>query len=62
VQSVEPESGPPASGVTRTRCEKCQKFARLLPGDTKCSGCSGLLALEFGDITTPMRAVERGGY
>ena len=26
-----------ARGVTRTRCEKCQRFARLLPGDANCS-------------------------
>jgi hypothetical protein len=60
VDSVEPTPGVIASGVTRTRCEKCKKFARLLPGDTCCSACSGALALKFGDITSP--AIERGGW
>jgi hypothetical protein len=57
VQSVEPTPMVPASGVTRTRCAKCKRFARLLPGETTCSACSGALALEFGDITstTPLR-------
>jgi hypothetical protein len=57
MQSVEPSSGAPASGVTQTRCEKCKKFARLLPGDSECSGCSGALALDFSDVTssTPLR-------
>jgi hypothetical protein len=42
------------------RCEKCKKFARLLPGDTQCSACTGALALMFGDITGPV--IERGGW
>ena len=61
MQSVEPVSGTPARGVTRTRCEKCKRFARLLPGDTECSACSGALALEFGDITTA-HTCQRGGW
>jgi hypothetical protein len=60
VKSLEPIPRVPASGVTRTRCEKCKKFARLLPGDTECSACSGALALMFGDITGPV--IERGGW
>lgn len=61
MESVEPTPMVPASGVTRTRCAKCKKFARLLPGDTECSVCSGALALEFGDITTANTA-QRGGW
>ncbi|SMC85396.1 hypothetical protein [Kibdelosporangium aridum] len=60
MDSVEPTPVVSASGVTRTRCEKCKKFARLLPGDTECSTCLGALALTFGDITTLV--IERGGW
>ena len=60
MQSVEPTPGVIASGVTQTRCAKCKKFARLLPGDTECSTCLGALALTFGDITGS--AVVRGGW
>jgi hypothetical protein len=34
-----------SSGVTQTRCQKCKKFARLLPGDTECAACAGHLDL-----------------
>ena len=60
MESVEPTPVVPASGVTRSRCEKCKKFARLLPGDTQCSACTGVLALEFGDITGDTSL--RGGW
>jgi hypothetical protein len=60
MESVEPTPVVPASGVTRTRCAKCKKFARLLPGDTQCSACTGVLALEFGDITGS--TTLRGGW
>jgi hypothetical protein len=29
------------------RCEKCKKFARLLPGETKCPSCMGMLPLDL---------------
>lgn len=61
MHSVEPASGTPARGITRTRCETCKRFARLLPGDTECSACSGTLGLEFGDITGA-NTVLRGGW
>lgn len=34
-----------SSGVTRMRCAECKKFARLLPGETKCAPCLGMLPL-----------------
>jgi hypothetical protein len=45
-----------SSGVTRTCCEKCKKFARLLPGDTECTSCAGRLPLP---ITLAVRAGGR---
>lgn len=36
---------PVSSGVPRTRCAKCKKFARLAPGDTQCAACAGRLDL-----------------
>jgi hypothetical protein len=35
-------------GVTRTRCQKCRRFARLLTGQTCCDRCVGALPLDFG--------------
>ena len=35
-------------GVTRTRCLKCRRFARLLPQQTWCDRCEGALPLDFG--------------
>ncbi len=29
------------------RCARCRRFARLLPGETRCARCAGMLALEF---------------
>jgi hypothetical protein len=49
-------------GVTRPRCATCQRFTRLLFGETECVRCSGVLALEFSEITTPADAVVRGGW
>jgi hypothetical protein len=49
-------------GVVQPRCATCQRFARLLPGETECARCSGVLALEFSEITTPADAVVRGGW
>lgn len=46
-----------STGVTRTRCTECKRFARLLPGEEKCSLCMGMLPLP---IVVPA-AGERGG-
>ena len=35
-------------GVTRTRCQKCRRFARLLPHQVRCDRCAGALPLDFG--------------
>ena len=42
------------AGVTRKRCADCKKFAKLVPGETKCAPCMGMLPL---DLTS----VKRGG-
>ena len=34
-------------GVTRLRCAECKRFARLLPGETKCAPCLGALPLDL---------------
>jgi hypothetical protein len=39
-----------STGVTRMRCAECKKFARLLPGETRCASCMGMLPL---DLTVP---------
>lgn len=51
-----------ASGVTRTRCKTCRRFARLLPGELECAKCSGALALEFDTISQQSDASARGGW
>jgi len=43
---LSPVSAP--EGVTRTRCAKCRRFARLLPQHTRCDRCLGVLPLVFG--------------
>ena len=48
MHSIEPTPGPaPDRGAIRVKCPACQRFARLLPGDTECAPCAGRLALEF---------------
>ncbi len=42
-----------STGVTRTRCASCKRFAKLLPGETKCAPCLGMLPLDLD--------VKRGG-
>ena len=37
-------------GTTRARCATCRRFARLLPGETRCARCAGVLALDFGPV------------
>ncbi|MBE1466125.1 DNA polymerase II large subunit [Kibdelosporangium phytohabitans] len=62
MESVEHTPVVSASEVTRTRCAKCKKYAKLLPGDIQCAKCLGTLALKFGDISKPSDATVRGGY
>lgn len=45
---LEPARTAAPGGVTRTRCTRCKRFARLLPGETLGGRCSGVLALDFG--------------
>jgi rRNA maturation endonuclease Nob1 len=55
VASVEHACGDHARGVTqedrntshRTRCGQCRRFARLLPDETQCASCRGVLPLDF---------------
>jgi hypothetical protein len=48
VHSIErvPEPAPPR-GTIQLKCPACQRFTRLLPGDTECAACAGQLPLEF---------------
>jgi hypothetical protein len=50
------------SRQSQPQCARCHKFAKLLPGETDCAGCSGLLALEFPTITHASGAAVRGGW
>lgn len=56
------DRGVSARGLPRTRCGKCKRFARMLPGDTECAACLGVLALEFSTIGTPVHTSVRGGW
>jgi hypothetical protein len=67
MSTVDHSDSDPLGGVTvvrrfSSRCEMCRRFARLLPGETRCAGCSGVLALEFPTITNTADAVVRGGW
>lgn len=59
---VDPAVTPPPEGDAQPRCGMCRRFARLLPGETKCAHCSGVLALEFPVITVPSNAAQAGGW
>jgi hypothetical protein len=48
METLANSGGPLSSGVPRTRCDKCKKFARLAPGDTQCATCAGRLDLPIG--------------
>jgi hypothetical protein len=48
MEMLEPARISPLEGVTRTRCQKCRRFARLLPGQLRCDRCVGALPLDFG--------------
>jgi hypothetical protein len=54
MQTINDDNQCQSTGVTRMRCAECKRFARLLPGETKCDPCLGALPL---DLT----AVLRGG-
>lgn len=41
------------SGVTRTRCTNCKRFAKLLPGERECAPCRGMLPLDLTVTTRP---------
>jgi hypothetical protein len=62
MDTLDPAQGVPPEGVTQQRCGKCRRFARLLPGDTECARCAGVLALEFSAVSTPSDASVRGGW
>lgn len=47
-----------STGVTRMRCAECKRFAKLLPGETKCSPCRGMLPLDL-TITRAVRGGQR---
>jgi hypothetical protein len=51
METLANSGGPVSSGVGRTRCEKCKKFARLAPGDTLCAPCAGRLDLPIGSTS-----------
>lgn len=53
--SVKPRRIAAPEGVSRGRCATCKRFARLLPGQTECDSCAGVLGLDFGG------SVRRGG-
>lgn len=38
-------------GVTRMRCTRCKRFAKLLPGERECAPCRGMLPLDL-PVTT----------
>jgi hypothetical protein len=51
-----------STGVTRMRCATCKRFARLLPGETECSSCLGMLPLSLtlpGDTGSRHEGGER---
>jgi hypothetical protein len=48
MERLEPMPTCAPEGVTRTRCAKCRRFARLLPQQTRCDRCLGVLPLDFG--------------
>lgn len=60
--SVEHDRGDRARGAVAKQCKGCGRFARLLPGDEECAGCTGALALEFGTIAIPSDTRARGGW
>jgi hypothetical protein len=47
METITGSAQPQSTGVTRMRCATCKKFARLLPGETKCAPCMGMLPLDL---------------
>jgi len=47
MQTLDDDKQRPPVGVTRSRCEECKRFAKLLPGETKCAPCLGALPLDL---------------
>lgn len=47
MQTINDDNQRQSTRVTRMRCAECKKFARLLPGETKCAPCLGMLPLAF---------------
>src|SRR5919199_385169 len=44
MQTINDDNRRQSTGVTRMRCAECKRFARLLPGETKCASCLRALA------------------
>lgn len=44
---LEPSRTPAPALGNQARCARCRRFARLLPGETRCASCAGVLALDF---------------
>ena len=57
METLDDDKGPAPVGVTRTRCGTCKRFAKLLPGDTECTACAGMLPLPI----TVTEVQARGG-
>jgi hypothetical protein len=45
LETLDDNRRPAPVGVTRKRCGTCKRFAKLLPGDTECMACAGMLPL-----------------
>lgn len=50
MDTVDRAAGPPPEGITRQRCEDCKRFTRLLPNETRCASCAGVLGLDFRTV------------
>ena len=50
MQTLDDDKQPSPVGVTRSRCAECKRFARLLPGETKCAPCLGALPLDLSAV------------
>lgn len=50
MQTINDDNRRQSTGVTRMRCVECKRFARLLPGETKCARCLGVLPLDLSAV------------
>jgi hypothetical protein len=50
MQTINDDNRRQSTGVTRMRCAECKRFARLLPGETKCAPCLGALPLDLSAV------------